>query len=195
MWTALKAITSDYLNYFFAFLAVIVLFIACLITYKLTDGSWQKKWDDEQIAVANATLAADQKNRKIEQDSQNAIDKISQEAQGKIDAAKLAAKNAADSVVSANASVERLRKQINDAITAGATAQDSGAPVTGKTAAQAVNLLADVLRKSLQRNQELASFGDEAWERGLTCEKSYDALAAAMNGVSNGSGPVTSIAK
>lgn len=195
MWTALKAITSSYLNYIFAFLAVIVLFIACLITYKLTDGSWQKKWDDEQIAVANATLAADQKNRKIEQDSQNAIDKISQEAQGKIDAAKLAAKDAADSVVSANASVERLRKQINDAITAGATAKDSGAPVTGKTAAQAVNLLADVLRKSLQRNQELASFSDDAWQRGLTCEKSYDALAAAMNGTDNGSGPITSIAK
>lgn len=159
---------KPYLNYLLAGLAVIILASACYLTYTVTDSHWQSKWDKRETEISDASAKATEQARTKEQEYQRSIDELR----------KQGASNLAAAIADANdasASVERLRQRINK-ILADTSTENSGTGVRGKTATQAANLLANVLEKSLERNEQLAKIADDNYERGLTCEKSWDAL-------------------
>lgn len=117
---------------------------------------------------SDASAKATQEARVKEWEYQNNVDAIAQ--QGAKDLAQ--ARSDADS---ANASIGRLQQRINRLL-ADTSSEDSGTTQRGKTAREALDLLANVLEKSLERNRQLADYADKASSAGLTCEKAYDAI-------------------
>lgn len=141
---------------------------ACYLTYVVTDNHWSTKYSGLKQEYSDASAKATQEARVKEWEYQNNVDAIAQ--QGAKDLAQ--ARSDADS---ANASIGRLQQRINRLLT-DASSEDSGTTQRGKTAREALDLLANVLEKSLERNRQLAEYADKASSAGLTCEKAYDSI-------------------
>lgn len=148
--------------------SVLVLILACWLTYHIIDTGWQAKWDKQQLEYKSASLKATIEARNTEQRYQNDIENIRAEG------AKQVAKANADTT-RASAAVDRVQQRINELLANTAT-EVTGTSQRGKTASSSLNLLADVLRKSIERNRQLAAFADASHNAGLVCEKSYDAV-------------------
>ena len=149
-------------------LALALLAGACYLTYVVTDNHWSAKYSGLKQEYSDASAKATQEARVKEWEYQNNVDAIAQ--QGAKDLAQ--ARSDADS---ANASIGRLQQRINRLL-ADTSSEDSSTTQRGKTAREALDLLANVLEKSLERNRQLADYADKASSAGLTCEKAYDAI-------------------
>lgn len=164
----IKDLIKQYAVLLGSVLALALLAGACYLTYVVTDNHWSAKYSGLKQEYSDASAKATQEARIKEWEYQNNVDAIAQ--QGAKDLAQ--ARSDADS---ANASIGRLQQRINRLL-ADTSSEDSGTTQRGKTAREALDLLANVLEKSLERNRQLAEYADKASSAGLTCEKAYDAI-------------------
>lgn len=164
----IKDLIKQYAVLLGSVLALALLAGACYLTYVVTDNHWSAKYSGLEQKYSDASAKATQEARIKEWEYQNNVDAIAQ--QGAKDLAQ--ARSDADS---ANASIGRLQQRINRLL-ADTSSEDSGTTQRGKTAREALDLLANVLEKSLERNRQLADYADKASSAGLTCEKAYDAI-------------------
>lgn len=164
----IKDLIKQYAVLLGSVLALALLAGACYLTYVVTDNHWSAKYSGLEQKYSDASAKATQEARVKEWEYQNNVDAIAQ--QGAKDLAQ--ARSDADS---ANASIGRLQQRINRLL-ADTSSEDSGTTQRGKTAREALDLLANVLEKSLERNRQLAEYADKASSAGLTCEKAYDAI-------------------
>ena len=164
----IKDLIKQYAVLLSSVLALALLAGACYLTYVVTDNHWSAKYSGLEQKYSDASAKATQEARVKEWEYQNNVDAIAQ--QGAKDLAQ--ARSDADS---ANASIGRLQQRINRLL-ANTSSEDSGTAQRGKTAREALDLLANVLEKSLERNRQLAEYADKASSAGLTCEKAYDAI-------------------
>lgn len=164
----IKDLIKQYAVLLGSVLALALLAGACYLTYVVTDNHWSAKYSGLKQEYSDASAKATQEARVKEWEYQNNVDAIAQ--QGAKDLAQ--ARSDADS---ANASIGRLQQRINRLL-ADTSSEDSGTTQRGKTAREALDLLANVLEKSLERNRQLADYADKASSAGLTCEKAYDAI-------------------
>ena len=164
----IKDLIKQYAVLLGSVLALALLAGACYLTYVVTDNHWSAKYSGLEQKYSDASAKATQEARVKEWEYQNNVDAIAQ--QGAKDLAQ--ARSDADS---ANASIGRLQQRINRLLT-DTSSEDSGTTQRGKTAREALDLLANVLEKSLERNRQLADYADQASSAGLTCEKAYDAI-------------------
>lgn len=81
-----------------------------------------------------------------------------------------------DRLRSATGSLRSELTKIRNAAGAAASAVDPTATLAGKTAAETVSVLADLLGRCSERRAELARYADDARHAGELCERSYDAL-------------------
>lgn len=81
-----------------------------------------------------------------------------------------------DRLRAATGSLRNELAKIRDTASAAASASDPAATFAGKTAAEAVSVLADLLGQCSERRAELARYADDARSAGELCERSYDAL-------------------
>lgn len=164
----IKDLIKQYAVLLGSVLALALLAGACYLTYVVTDNHWSAKYSGLKQEYSDASAKATQEARIKEWEYQNNVDAIAQ--QGAKDLAQ--ARSDADS---ANASIGRLQQRINRLL-ADTSSEDSGTTQRGKTAREALDLLANVLEKSLERNRQLADYADKASSAGLTCEKAYDSI-------------------
>lgn len=164
----IKDLIKQYAVLLGSVLALALLAGACYLTYVVTDNHWSAKYSGLKQEYSDASAKATQEARVKEWEYQNNVDAIAQ--QGAKDLAQ--ARSDADS---ANASIGRLQQRINRLL-ADTSSEDSGTTQRGKTAREALDLLANVLEKSLERNRQLADYADKASSAGSTCEKVYDAI-------------------
>ena len=164
----IKGLIKQYAVLLGSVLALALLAGACYLTYVVTDNHWSAKYSGLEQKYSDASAKATQEARVKEWEYQNNVDAIAQ--QGAKDLAQ--ARSDADS---ANASIGRLQQRINRLL-ADTSSEDSGTTQRGKTAREALDLLANVLEKSLERNRQLADYADKASSAGLTCEKAYDSI-------------------
>lgn len=164
----IKDLIKQYAVLLGSVLALALLAGACYLTYVVTDNHWSAKYSGLEQKYSDASAKATEEARVKEWEYQNNVDAIAQ--QGAKDLAQ--ARSDADS---ANASIGRLQQRINRLL-ADASSEDSGITQRGKTAREALDLLANVLEKSLERNRQLAEYADQASSAGFTCEKAYDSI-------------------
>lgn len=164
----IKDLIKQYAVLLGSVLALALLAGACYLTYVVTDNHWSAKYSGLKQEYSDASAKATQEARVKEWEYQNNVDAIAQ--QGAKDLAQ--ARSDADS---ANASIGRLQQRINRLL-ADTSSEDSGTTQRGKTAREALDLLANVLEKSLERNRQLADYADQASSAGFTCEKAYDSI-------------------
>ena len=164
----IKDLIKQYAVLLGSVLALALLAGACYLTYVVTDNHWSAKYSGLEQKYSDASAKATQEARVKEWEYQNNVDAIAQ--QGAKDLAQ--ARSDADS---ANASIGRLQQRINRLL-ADTSSEDSGTTQRGKTAREAIDLLANVLEKSLERNRQLAEYADQASSAGFTCEKAYDSI-------------------
>lgn len=164
----IKDLIKQYAVLLGSVLALALLAGACYLTYVVTDNHWSAKYSGLKQEYSDASAKATEEARVKEWEYQNNVDAIAQ--QGAKDLAQ--ARSDADS---ANASIGRLQQRINRLL-ADTSSEDSGTTQRGKTAREALDLLANVLEKSLERNRQLAEYADQASSAGFTCEKAYDAI-------------------
>lgn len=150
-----------------AIIAVVGIFFA---GYRTANNSWESKWAVRDAADATAKQAFIEQQRRIEKDRQGAINAIQEDAQKRI------AKVKRDADVS-RAESERLQIGINDAISRLKTGgSDTGITSSGKAGDKAGLLLAELFREIDTAAGKYAEEADRAFNAGMTCEISYDAV-------------------
>lgn len=137
-----------------------------------TDAQWQNRWQARDLADAQAAIQFADKQRRIEQERQGAIDAIQEQAQQDIATAQ---RNAAI----AAAESDRLQHGIEQAIAQiRAGGSNTGATTSSKTRASTSSLLAELFREIDTAAGIYAAEADRARAAGLTCERAYDAVRA-----------------
>ena len=152
------------------------IFLSCFWCYQAgrtaEHKEWSAKWQARDLADAQAAIQFADKQRRIEQERQGAIDAIQEQAQQDIATAQ---RNAAI----AAAESKRLQDGIADAITRlQADSGNSGATISSKTRASTSSLLAELFREIDTAAGIYAAEADRARAAGLTCERAYDAVRA-----------------
>ena len=136
------------------------------------DAEWQSLWNARDTRDAQAKAENEAAARTREQIYQQSINKAVQDGQRTIDQATADAS-------AARASADGLRRAA-DALAARLAASQAGGhsctAAASTAATRAVMVLADVLKKSVRRNTELAETADSAIARGEVCEAAYSAL-------------------
>jgi hypothetical protein len=126
------------------------------------------------ISVASESAALSMRQR--EQDMAARIEKETQDGQARLAAAQ-ADRDAA------RVERDRLRSSLKDyRHAASAAAPNPGAAAASPATADALDLLAELFTSADDRAGDLAAAADAARAAGLTCERAYDALAAASAG-------------
>lgn len=152
------------------------IFLSCFWCYQAgrtaEHKEWSAKWQARDLADAQAAIQFADKQRRIEQERQGAIDAIQEQAQQDIATAQ---RNAAI----AAAESKRLQDGIADAITRlQADSGNPGATISSKTRASTSSLLAELFREIDTAAGIYAAEADRARAAGLTCERAYDAVRA-----------------
>ncbi|WP_447763891.1 DUF2514 family protein [Pseudomonas reinekei] len=140
----------------------------------VTDGKWQSEWNARDARDEAAKADYEASERENEQARQQSINKAIQDGQQIIDQATADAD-------AARASADGLRGAVDDLASRLAYSEasvNSCTSASGKAATRAAMVLADVLKRADQRAGDLASVADQARARGVTCERSYDALSS-----------------
>jgi hypothetical protein len=101
---------------------------------------------------------------------QNKIDEVTKDAEKRINQAHADA-------VAARATSDGLRKTLGEYNRRRKSSNASGASTSES---EKLTMLSELLVSADERAGALAEIADEAIERGLTCERSYDALSAGM---------------
>lgn len=157
--------------------AGLIAFGAYFATIK-NDAAWQKRWDAHLADDQKATSKANDTQRTIESTDAKAVAEGAEIGQAKIDT----------SVADADAdrkSRDGLRRTVDTYVTRLVDSQARlSACVTSssKAAAEGARVLADVLSRADERAGILAGVADQAIERGLTCERAYNAIQSSRVG-------------
>lgn len=146
-------------------LAIIIIVAACALWMRSEIVSY----GEQQYAAGYAKAVAEQKaaDEQEEQRRNAELQKIQDDAQQRIDAARNDAVNAAAKSGRLQQQLTSIRKQL-----IGYSTTES----IGNPAAETGVLLSDVLSKSVERNRQLADYADRAREAGLMCEAQYNSL-------------------
>lgn len=165
-------------------LALVAAIVAAVLIWNWRYSSGYSAGQNEGIAQQQqadkeALAAANDRYRQQEQQLNAKLSSLAQqhaEELARANASRDAAQRSADAFgVRLNEVTGILRKS---AASAGAD------PVAAGTSARnTAILLAELLRKSVERNRQLAAFADESRVAGLLCEGSYDAVQATTNTV------------
>lgn len=161
-------------------LIVLVVAYACIAIYGKgvargtadANARWQKDWDEHLLADERAAAQFQAEQRAEEQRRQHSINKVTQDAQQAIDQAVADAADAAARAGSLQRAADSLAARLADS-------QDRVSSCTlasSQAAAAHARVLADVFKRADARAGHLAGVADQAIERGLACERSYDAL-------------------
>lgn len=137
-----------------------------------TDAAWQAKWEKREADAAAATSKEQREQRTIEQSRQHSVDKVTQDAQRKIDRAQ-------DDAIAARAAADGLRDaaaKLAARLAASEAGRDSCTAAAGQAAAQHARVLADMLGEADRLAGIYAEAADESRVRGLACEASYDSV-------------------
>ena len=153
------------------------IFLSCFWFYQAgrtaEHKEWSAKWQARDLADAQAAIQFADKQRRIEQERQGAIDAIQEQAQQDIATAQ---RNAAI----AAAESKRLQDGIADAITRlQADSGNPGATISSKTRASTSILLAELFREIDTAAGIYAAEADRARGAGLRCEAAYEAVRKA----------------
>lgn len=142
---------------------IIVAFCALWVRSEIID------YGDQRYDAGYAKAIAEQKeaDKREEQRRDAEKQKIQADAQQRIDVARRDAVDAAVKSGKLQQQIANIRKHLVDY---------SGTESIGNPASSTGILLANVLEKSIERNQQLAEYADAAREAGATCEKQYKSL-------------------
>ena len=142
---------------------IIVAFCALWVRSEIID------YGDQRYDAGYAKAIAEQKeaDKREEQRRDAEKQKIQADAQQRIDVARRDAIDAAVKSGKLQQQLANIRKQLVDY---------SRTESIGNPTSNTGILLADVLEKSIERNQQLAEYADMAREAGLTCERQYESL-------------------
>lgn len=126
-------------------------------------------YGDQRYDAGYAKAVAEQKeaDKREEQRRDAEKQKIQADAQQRINVARRDAVDAAVKSGKLQQQLTNIRKQL---------VNYSRTESIGNPASSTGILLADVLEKSIERNQQLAEYADAARESGLTCQRQYDSL-------------------
>lgn len=142
---------------------IIVAFCALWVRSEIID------YGDQRYDAGYAKAIAEQKeaDKREEQRRDAEKQKIQADAQQRIDVARRDAVDAAVKSGKLQQQLANIRKQL---------VNYSRTESIGNPASSTGILLANVLEKSIERNQQLAEYADAARESGLTCQRQYDSL-------------------
>lgn len=138
----------------------------------ISDGNWRQKWLQRDIADSTATLHREVAERAEELRRQQVVNEEQRRADEEL--AKVLA-NAADAERARSGLQQQLR-QLQRQLGNSETGRISAAVAAGAAKAETGVLLADLLSKSVERNQQLAKFADESYVAGKTCERIYQGV-------------------
>ena len=138
-----------------------------------TNQDWNIKWAERDGKDLLELAGRQEQERTEEQRRQNQINQVTADAQTQLDKARLDAANAQSAADKLQLTIANIRRQL----AASETSKLSAIANASATRANSGVLLADVLSKSVERNQQLATTADEWRVNGLACERSYDAVA------------------
>lgn len=131
---------------------------------------WQLKWSNRDAADAVATLKREGQERAEEQRRQKATNEERERADKELAQANADAANA-------DAAGDRLQRDINTLrkqLAGSETGRLSATAAASAAKDQSALLLANMFSESVESNQQLAKFADEAYIAGKTCERTYD---------------------
>lgn len=158
-------------------LVLVVMLIALIAGYisgqKASNTSWEAKWSQRDTADVTARAAQESANRLIEQERQQAIAEVSQNAEHQLRVAQTDAAAAHDAAGRLQQSLDTVQRKLQRSESA------YRAGLAGKCEAEsrAAVLFAELLSESVERNRQLAATADDARVRGLACEAAYEAVA------------------
>lgn len=138
-----------------------------------TNRDWKLEWAKRDAQDLLELAGQQEKERTEEQRRQHEINQVTADAQTQLDKARLDAANAQSSADRLQLTIANIRRQL----AASETSKLSAIANASATRANSGVLLADVLSKSVERNQQLAATADDSRITGLACERSYDAIA------------------
>lgn len=138
-----------------------------------SNRDWKVKWAERDGKDLLELAGRQEQERTEEQRRQNEINQVTADAQTQLDKARLDAANAESAADKLQLTIANIRRQL----AASETSKLSAIANASATRANSGVLLADVLSKSVERNQQLAATADEWRIAGLACERSYDAVA------------------
>lgn len=137
-----------------------------------SNSDWKVKWAERDGKDLLELAGRQEQERTEEQRRQNEINQVTADAQTQLDKARLDAANAQSAADKLQLTIANIRRQL----AASETSKLSAIANASATRANSGVLLADVLSKSVERNQQLAATADEWRIAGLACERSYDAI-------------------
>ncbi|BDH46405.1 hypothetical protein TUM12370_24490 [Salmonella enterica subsp. enterica serovar Choleraesuis] len=140
--------------------------------YSVATDEWQKRWAARDLADAKSLEQQQTAARTEEQRRQQAINRVTDDAQKQIEHARAdaaAANHAADSLRDA---IDRTTKRL----AASEATSDTCTTAAGKAAADAARVLADVLKRADERAGRLAEIADQRGVAGLACERAYGSI-------------------
>ena len=139
-----------------------------------SNRDWKLEWAKRDAKDLLELAGRQEQERAEEQRRQNQINQVTADAQTQLDKARLDAAHAEHSADQLQLTIANIRRQL----AASETSKLSASANASATRASSGVLLADVLSKSVERNQQLAATADEWRVNGLSCERSYDAIAS-----------------
>lgn len=142
-----------------------------------TEQTWKLKWAKRDGQDVLELAGRQQQERTEEQRRQKKINQVNTDAQNQIDKARLDAANAKSAADRLQLTAANIRRQL----AASETGRISAIASASATKASAGILLADVLSKSVERNQQLAATADDSRVNGLACERAYEAVSKSNN--------------
>ncbi|MGB7801412.1 DUF2514 domain-containing protein [Buttiauxella sp.] len=140
-----------------------------------TNQAWNIKWAERDGKDLLELAGRQEQARAEEQRRQNEINQVTADAQTQLDKARLDAANAQSAADKLQLTIANIRRQL----AASETSKLSAIANASATRANSGILLADVLSKSVERNQQLATTADEWRVNSLACERSYDSISTA----------------
>lgn len=146
-------------------LAIIIIVAFCALWVR----SEIINYGDQRYDAGYAKAIAEQKEADKREGQRRDAEKqkIQADAQQRIDVARRDAVDAAVKSGKLQQQLADIRKQLIDY---------SRTESIGNPASSTGILLANMLEKSIERNQQLAEYADAARESGLTCQRQYDSL-------------------
>ncbi|MGL5386650.1 MAG: DUF2514 family protein [Serratia sp. (in: enterobacteria)] len=155
--------------------AIVLMIIAGAIFYggkRYADYQWQLKWADRDITDKAAQAIQEAANRAVEQNMQNKVAEVSEDAAKKIDAMETDVIYATDAADRLHGTISDLQQRLRD------SQGTVNSAIAGKREAEAraARLFAELLKQSDQRAGEYAATADDARIRGLACERAYDVI-------------------
>ncbi len=140
--------------------------------YSWTDAWWSKEWALRDKADAKALAQREAAERTEEQRRQQAITRITENAQQQITAARADADSAAAAGERLHETAEKLQQQLR----ASEASRDIAITDASKARREAEDLRSQLFRESDEMAGAFAAEADRAYIAGRACEQAYDSL-------------------